>query len=361
MAANDRIVGDAAHLARALLLAERGRGTTSPNPMVGCVITNGADRVGEGWHERAGGPHAEVMALEAAGDRAEGGTAYVTLEPCDHHGRTPPCSSALVRAGVRRVVYGMADVDPVAAGGSRTLAAAGVEVAEHPLGAFAARQNRVFVTTVRRQRPHVTLKLAQTPDGALVPSTGRWITGPAARRHVHRLRARVDAVLVGVGTVLSDDPRLDVRHGPAPPRQPRAIVLDSTGRTPPDARVVRPGTLMLTTDRAGAAWRAEVARSGAESVAVAGDATGRVALAAALGVLFQRGIRSVLAEPGATLAEALARAELIDRCVLHTGSGRPRRITPCVDVLAREGWWTEMDRPLGGGDRETVLTAEERI
>lgn len=209
---------------RALELAERGRGTTSPNPVVGAVIVRGDRVVGEGWHERPGEAHAEVRALEAAGDDARGATMYVTLEPCSHHGRTPPCADAIVAAGVERVVVGTGDPNPEVDGaGVARLRAAGVEVEVED--SFAARAaNAGYLSVHRRGRPWVILKLATTLDGGLAVPGRRWVTGDASRRRVHELRARVDAVAVGMGTVRTDAPRLDAR-GVNAPRQPRRLAF----------------------------------------------------------------------------------------------------------------------------------------
>jgi diaminohydroxyphosphoribosylaminopyrimidine deaminase/5-amino-6-(5-phosphoribosylamino)uracil reductase len=209
---------------RALELAERGRGTTSPNPVVGAVIVRGDRVVGEGWHERPGRAHAEVRALEAAGDDARGATMYVTLEPCSHHGRTPPCADAIVASGVERVVVGTGDPNPEVDGaGIARLRAAGVEVDVED--SFAARAaNAGYLSVHRRGRPWVILKLATTLDGGLAVPGRRWVTGEASRRRVHELRARVDAVAVGMGTVRTDAPRLDAR-GVDAARQPRRLAF----------------------------------------------------------------------------------------------------------------------------------------
>lgn len=328
---------DHALLARALALAASVHVTTSPNPAVGCVITHDGVVVGEGATRPVGGAHAEVVALRAAGQRARQATAYVSLEPCAHHGRTPPCSDALLAAGVARVVVACRDPHPPAAGGAEVLAAAGVEVVgPEALGATlpaaAAAGLEGFLTVVRAGRPHVTLKLAQGIDGSLVAPVGqRWVTGPAARRAVHRWRARVDAVLVGSGTVLADDPRLDVRDAPVV-LPPRAVVVDSRLVTPPDARVVRSGTIVLTGDAGATPTRRALEVAGVEVIAVATDARGRVVLDAALAALAARGITSVLAEPGPRLARALLDADLVDRMVVHLaasmGSGTPAWAVP---------------------------------
>ncbi|MFP4312041.1 MAG: bifunctional diaminohydroxyphosphoribosylaminopyrimidine deaminase/5-amino-6-(5-phosphoribosylamino)uracil reductase RibD, partial [Nitriliruptoraceae bacterium] len=238
-------------VARAITLAAHPVAATSPNPSVGCVLLRQDTVVAEGATVPPPGPHAEVVALSRAGERARGATAVVTLEPCAHTGRTPPCTDALLAAGVARVVIVHADPNPVARGGAARLAEAGVEVVG-PLGApwagAVAGQLEGFLTVATRARPHVTLKRALTLDGAAVhPHGARWITGPVARRAVHRWRAEVDAVLVGVGTVLADDPRLDVREVPLPTGwgHPRPVVLDTRLRTPPTAAVVARGALLL--------------------------------------------------------------------------------------------------------------------
>lgn len=217
-------------LERALALAERGRGTTHPNPIVGCVLVRDGEVVGEGWHERAGGPHAEIVALGAAGDRARGATAYVTMEPCAHHGRTPPCADALIAAGVAEVVAACRDPHPDHGGGLERLRAAGVEVAlaDGELGFESRAQNEAWRTWVSLGRPFVILKFAATLDGRVTVPGARWVSGDAARRRVHELRAEVDAVAVGMGTVRADDPQLTARDVGAT-RQPRRLAF---GRGP---------------------------------------------------------------------------------------------------------------------------------
>ncbi len=311
---------DRRHLTRAWALAGRGASTTLPNPPVGCVLVADGVVVGEGWHERAGGPHAEVVALAAAGDRAAGATAYVTLEPCDHTGRTGPCSLALLDAGVRRVVAARRDPVEGHGGGLERLAAAGVAVEVTGLDGWGDALLHTWLRTVAVQRPWVTLKLAVDGTGSTVPTDGRWITGPAARAAVHAQRARHDAVLVGVGTVLADDPRLDVRDAPLVEGQPRPVVLDSTGRTPPGATVVARRAVVVTTDRAPAVRVGALEEAGAE-VVVVGAVAGRVDLHAALAALQDRGLHALYAEPGEQLATALASAGLVDEFVVHRGGG----------------------------------------
>jgi len=306
-----------AAMRRALELAARGAGATSPNPVVGCVVLGADGRVlGEGWHERAGGPHAEVVALAAAGSAARGGTAVVTLEPCAHTGRTGPCTRALLDAGIARVVHAVDDPSAAAAGGASVLRAAGVPVEGGVLAGEGERVAEAWLTSVRRGRPHVTWKLAATLDGrsAAADGTSRWITSPESRAEVHRLRATVDAVVVGVGTVLADDPALTARDADGAPagRQPLRVVVDSAGRTPARARV---------RDGAAPTWVATADEVGA-------GADGRVDLGALLQQLRARDVLSVLLEGGPTLAGAFLAAGLVDRVTAYTapvllGAGPP--------------------------------------
>jgi diaminohydroxyphosphoribosylaminopyrimidine deaminase/5-amino-6-(5-phosphoribosylamino)uracil reductase len=263
-------------LERALELAERGRGTTHPNPIVGAVVMHDGEVVGEGWHERKGGPHAEVAALDAAGERARGATLFVTMEPCAHHGTTPPCTAAVLRAGVAKVVAGALDPNPEARGGLDTLRDAGVDV--ELADSFAARaQNEAWRTWVSKKRPFVVLKLAQTLDGYLmVPGTSRWVSGPESRRRVHELRAQVDAVAVGMGTARADDPQLTARDVGAT-RQPRRLVF---GHGSSDLEV-RPGPLDVE-----------------------------------LGALADEGVQSLLLEGGPTIARSFLEADLVDKLLL---------------------------------------------
>ncbi|MBA0050845.1 bifunctional diaminohydroxyphosphoribosylaminopyrimidine deaminase/5-amino-6-(5-phosphoribosylamino)uracil reductase RibD [Streptomyces sp. AJS327] len=301
---------------RAIALAARGLGFTSPNPVVGCVVLDRRGRtVGEGWHQRAGGPHAEIHALAEAGEDAAGGTAVVTLEPCDHTGRTGPCSRALIDAGIARVVYAVADPG-AGGGGARTLTAAGVRVEGGLLEAEAAAGNASWLTSVLRQRPHVTWKYAATLDGRTAAADGssRWITSEEARADVHRLRAESDAVLVGSGTARADDPHLAARGVPGA-AQPLRVVLDTEGTT------VRPGARVL--DDAAPTLIAVAADAPAGELTAAGvellrlpraEGTG-LDLPALLTGLHARGVRSVLVEGGATLAAALVAARLVDRVI----------------------------------------------
>lgn len=346
---------DAGWMATALALAERARDLTAPNPMVGCVLVRDGRLLAEGWTQPAGGQHAEAMALARTAD-ARGATAYVTLEPCAHTGRTPPCADALLAAGVTRVVVATADPHALAAGGAQRLRAAGVEVVEGVLEAWAVRQLAPFLTSMTRGRPLLTLKLAQTLDGRLSAPTSRWVTGPASRRAVHRLRSRVDAVLVGSGTVLADDPRLDVRDAPTRRGQPRAVVLDARGRTPDTARVARPDTVVVTAS-GDPRWEERLRARGVEVVRVAPGAPGGVELASTMQVLWHDlGIQSVLAEPGETLAGALLAADVVDRVVrhvattVHADDGRAR----IVAALAPSARWPLARWVQRGPDLEVV-------
>ena len=298
---------ETAAMRRAIVLAARGDATTKPNPNVGCVVlaADGTSVVGEGWHERVGGPHAEVSALRAAGQRARGGTVVVTLEPCNHAGRTGPCTDALLAAGVARVVYAVADPNPLASGGAARLRAAGVDVEGGLLAAEAEAGNERWLTAVRLGRPYTVWKYAATLDGRVAAADGssRWITGGPARAEVHRLRASCDVVVVGVGTVLADDPHLTARDpdGQLLAEQPLRVVVDTEGRTPRGARVL---------DGAAPTWVATAAELGR-------GPDGRVDLRALAGALHERDRQFALLEGGPTLAAAYLRAGLVDRVVAY--------------------------------------------
>jgi diaminohydroxyphosphoribosylaminopyrimidine deaminase/5-amino-6-(5-phosphoribosylamino)uracil reductase len=308
---------DSQWMARALQLAAQGLNTTSPNPRVGCVLVKGDEVVGEGWHVRAGEPHAEVHALRAAGKQAQGATAYVTLEPCSHHGRTPPCADALIAAGVARVVCAMQDPNPQVAGqGIARLRAAGIEV-ECGLMETAARELNIgFVSRMTRGTPWVRSKIAASLDGrtALANGVSQWITGAAARQDVQHLRARSCAVLTGIGTVLADDPQLNVRI--ATERQPLRVVLDSTLRMPSSARMLQGGRVLVFTASNDADKRGALEQHGAEVLLLA-DMDGRVDMQAVLRELARRGINEVLVEAGRVLNGALLQAGLVDELVLY--------------------------------------------
>lgn len=309
-------------MARALQLAERGLYTTDPNPRVGCVLVRDGAVVGEGWHERAGGPHAEINALRQAGSQAAGATAYVTLEPCSHHGRTPPCSGALINAGVARVVAAMQDPNPrVAGSGLQALQQAGIETTSGVLAAAAEALNPGFVKRMRTGLPWVRCKLAMSLDGRTAMASGesQWITGAAARRDVHRLRARASAILTGIDTVLADDPALTVRleEPAATPVPPLRVVLDSRLRMPADAQLLGlPGATLLLTGVTQPEQHARLARPGVTLATLPLD-DNRLDLAAVLTHLGGLELNEVHVEAGATLCGALLQAGLIDELVIY--------------------------------------------
>lgn len=304
-------------MARALRLAERAAWTTRPNPMVGCVIAHGDEVVGEGWHQRAGGPHAEVFALRQAGERARGATAYVTLEPCAHYGRTPPCALALIEAGVARVVAAMGDPFPdVDGGGFALLRQAGIEVVVGLMGDKARELNHGFLSRIERGRPFVRIKLAGSIDGRTAMANGesKWITGEAARADVQQWRARAGAILTGAATVLADDPLLTARPESGEFLPPLRVVLDAQLRTLQCVRV-REGdaaTLYLHDP----ALTAPVL-DGAEFAASPLLADGRFDLQAVMALLAERGINDVHVEAGPTLCGALLNAGLADEVLLY--------------------------------------------
>ena len=311
---------DSRHMARALKLAARGLFGTDPNPRVGCVIAAGQRVLGEGHHERAGGPHAEIVALAAAREPVRGATAYVTLEPCSHHGRTPPCADALIEAGIGRVVYAVSDPNPrVNGGGAQRLRAAGVEVEGGLLEQAARALNPGFLSRMERGRPWLRLKLAASLDGrtALAGGDSRWITGPAARADVQRLRARASVVLTGAGTVRRDDPRLDLRLAGAP-RQPLRVILDSGLATPPTARVLAPpGQALLFGAGTPDAQRVAALEAAGARVETLPEGSGGVDLAAAMSRLAALEANEVHVECGPTLAGSLWQAGLVDEIVLY--------------------------------------------
>ena len=304
-------------MARALELAERGLYTTTPNPRVGCVIVREGRMVGEGWHERAGGPHAEVNALAMAGAAAQRATVYVSLEPCAHHGRTPPCASTLVAAGVGRVVAAMRDPNPEVAGkGFAILQQAGITVECGLLEDEARELNIGFVQRMTRGRPWVRMKIAASLDGktALNNGSSRWITGPEARRDGHAWRARACAVLTGIGTVRDDDPELTVREVETP-RQPLRVVVDSRLETPPAAKVLRNGALIAAALDGGEKSRA-LRERGAEIV-VLPNAGGKVELAALMRELARRELNEVHVEAGFRLNGSLLGEGLVDELLVY--------------------------------------------
>jgi diaminohydroxyphosphoribosylaminopyrimidine deaminase / 5-amino-6-(5-phosphoribosylamino)uracil reductase len=328
---------------RALTVGRRAAGTAGPNPPVGCVIVRDGVVVGEGSTSAVGGPHAEVVALDAAGDAAHDAIAVVTLEPCAHVGRTPPCTEALLAAGIAEVHVLLRDPDPVAAGGLEVLEARGVRTVDvgglhRPLADVAVHDLRGFLARVRHGRPHVTLKLAQTPDGGTVPPPGGYLTAPEARTRVHVLRRESDAVLVGSGTVAADDPLLDVRLvGADAGRQPRPVILASSADVASDARAVRRGTVVLVGPDAPSERCAQLVAAGAEVVAVARDLAGDgLDIRAAFAALLDLRILTVLAEPGPRLARAMLAADVVDVIELHVAGGAEatRPLRPALPGLA---------------------------
>lgn len=310
-------------MARALQLARRGLNTTSPNPRVGCVLVKNGRVIGEGWHERTGGPHAEINALHSSDDDPAGSTCYVTLEPCAHTGRTPPCSRALIEAGVSRVIAAMTDPNPAVAGeGLRQLQAAGIETTAGVLETEAEALNAGFCKRMRQGLPWVRAKLAISLDGrtALASGESRWITGDAARRDVHRLRARSCAMLTGIGTLLADDPQLTVRDGDNPvERQPLRVILDSRLQMSAQAAVFeQPGrTLILTGPTAGREDVTRLERVGAEVIVLTGQ-TADKRLHEALQLLAGRyEINEVMVEAGPRLNGSLLRAGLVDELIVY--------------------------------------------
>ncbi|HXG10124.1 MAG TPA: bifunctional diaminohydroxyphosphoribosylaminopyrimidine deaminase/5-amino-6-(5-phosphoribosylamino)uracil reductase RibD [Gemmataceae bacterium] len=341
---------------RALELAERGRGHVEPNPLVGAVVVRGDQVVGEGWHRRYGEAHAEVNALAAAGEAARGATLYVTLEPCCHHGKTPPCTDAVIRAGIRRVVAALADPFPQVAGrGAELLRAAGIEVEFGPGEAEARRLNAPYLKLLATGQPYVHAKWAMTLDGKIATRTGdsKWISSEAARRRVHELRGRMDAIIVGIGTVLADDPLLTAR--PPGPRTPVRIVLDSRGRLPADSQLARTArqtpTLVVTAEGASASHVEALQALGCEVIGLP-VLDERPAVAAVLGELGRRRMTNVLVEGGSAVLGSFLDAGAIDevhvfiapRLAGGAGARTPiggRGVDRIADALALGGWHVE--------------------
>lgn len=348
--AQDWSAADRQHMAQALELASRGLWTTQPNPRVGCVIVKDGEVIGSGWHQRRGGPHAEVYALREAGELARGATAYVTLEPCSHHGLTPPCCEALIAAGLARVVAAMGDPFPAVDGrGFGRLRAAGIEVAVGLMAAEAEALNEGFLLRVRRGRPLIRLKLAMSLDGRTALADGRsmWITGAEARADVQRWRARACVVLTGIGTVLADDPRLAPRVASAH-TAPMKWVLDSHGRLPADAALIgTPGRTLQLSLRDGPA------PPGVERRVLPGRA-GRIELDALMQALAAAPANEVHVEAGATLAGALLDAGLVDELLLYVApvllgpAGRPlAAIAEPASLDLAERWRLIEQQPVG--------------
>ena len=373
---------DQSYMQRALQLAEQGLFTTSPNPRVGCVIVKDNRIVGEGWHQQAGGPHAEVHALQQAGDKARGATAYVTLEPCSHHGRTPPCAEALIKAGVRRVVGAVRDPNPEVAGrGYQKLRDAGIEVSESCLEDQARELNEGFFLRMTRGRPLVRIKLAMSLDGRTAMASGesQWITGPEARRDVQKLRARSCAVITGADSVLTDNPSMTVRPQEAgldiPPellRQPLRVIVDGQQRLHsglkifaekgdiliaghrPAERIERPQTLGTV-----AHWHAD--NQGRTDLAALLDYLGTGELGT--GELTTQGCNEVLVESGAQLAGAFVAAGLVDELVIYCaptllGSSARPLLSLGLDNMKDQLRWHWQDVTMIGNDLRLTLRPE---
>lgn len=338
-------------MARALKLAARGRYTTSPNPNVGCVIVADGELVGAGYHQQAGTAHAEVHALADAGDRARGAIAYVTLEPCSHHGKTPPCAEALIRAGVDTVVCAMTDPNPQVAGqGLQRLKDAGINVLTGVLEAGAEAANRGFLKRMRTARPFVVVKMASSLDGgtALASGESQWITGPQAREDVQRGRAESCAVVTGVDTVIADDPSLNVRL-PETDRQPVRVILDTHGRTPADARIATlPGrTIVVHGDHCTEQVLAPLRAQGFELVALPLKKQ-RIDLSAFVDWCGAQAFNRLWIEAGATLAGAFMTESLIDEIWLYQ-----------APVLLGTGTLPVLNSRLTGLDQAVSLTVQD--
>ena len=357
----------------ALALARRGLGTVWPNPAVGCVIVARGRVVGRGWTQPGGRPHGETEALGRAGEAARGATAYVSLEPCRHWGRTPPCTDALIAAGIRRVVVALEDPDPrVAGAGVRQLHAAGLEVETGLCEAEAAEINAGFFCRLRNRRPLVTLKLATSLDGRIATGSGesQWITGPPARERAHALRAAHDAIMVGTGTVLADDPQLTCRLPGLAHRSPVRVVVDRHLRIPPTTRLISDARAVpvwvLTLPSADPERRQAFLRAGATVIDIDPSPDGNGSLAAALAALGERGITRLLVEGGGHLAAAFARAGLIDRLVwvhapmLIGGDGIPAIAEVGLEVLSKAPSFTRLSTETVGDDVLPVFRVREQ-
>jgi diaminohydroxyphosphoribosylaminopyrimidine deaminase/5-amino-6-(5-phosphoribosylamino)uracil reductase len=378
---------DSAWMAQALRLAERGLYTTSPNPRVGCVLVRDGDVVGEGWHECAGEPHAEVLALRAAGEAARGATAYVTLEPCSYHGRTPPCADALIAAGIAHVTVAVQDPNPRVAGqGIAKLRAAGIEVECGLMEAATRELNIGFFARMTRGTAWLRSKIAISLDGrtALANGVSQWITGDAARQDVQHWRARSCAVLTSINTVLADDARLNVREIETA-RQPLRVVLDSQLRIPLNARILNGGCERVVAEPPGAprrppcggnvliytavrnAEKSEALEKAGASVCMLPDSKGQVDLAGMLGDLAQRGCNEVLVEAGSTLNGALLRAGLVDELLLYLA---PQLLGDAARGMAQLGELTCLDQRVDlkwqdvrqiGNDLRIIVKVEGRL
>lgn len=333
---------DTTFMKMALALAVRGAGTASPNPMVGCVLVKDGEVVGAGWHEAPGKAHAEVAAIADAGEAAKGACAYVTLEPCNHTGRTGPCTEALIDAGVVEVVYALADSNPVAAHGATRLLTAGVKVRAGVCADEARELNRAWIHSLQHKRPYVTGKSAMSLDGRIATSSGesQWITSESSRAKAHQLRQFADAIIVGADTVIADDPALSARNG-SEMRHPLRIVLDSTGRTPAGAKVYErsgKGALIVTTSAAPHSRLAAYKEMGVETLILSPGANGRPEPSDLIAALHDRGVINVLVEGGGEVLGAFFDADLLDEIQLYIapkliGGGKPAFAGYGVDRL----------------------------
>ena len=315
---SSQAIADVEFMSRALMLARRGLYTTDPNPRVGSVLVKDGEIVGEGWHERAGEAHAEINALEQAGDKARGATAYVTLEPCCHTGRTPPCTDALIAAGVSRVVVAMQDPNPLVAGGLAVLEKAGIKALAGVLQAQAEALNPGFISRMREKRPYVRVKLAISLDGKTAMANGesKWITGEAARADVQRLRAQSSAILTGSGTVLSDDPSLNVRDMDIG-RQPMRIIVDANLSTPETAKMFKlEGSTLIATAAEEPDLSEMLVNAGAEIILLPAGSN-KVDLPALMQHLAAQEVNEVLVEAGSTLCGSLLESKLVDELVVY--------------------------------------------
>lgn len=352
----------------ALALARLGRFSTSPNPRVGCVIAQGGQIIGQGYHVKAGEPHAEVHALRQAGAMAKGATAYVTLEPCSHYGRTPPCAKALIESGVTRVVAAMTDPNPLVAGqGLAMLAAAGIKTESGLLEQEARELNRGFLSRIERNRPYVRLKCAASLDGKTALSDGQsqWITGEAARNDVQQMRAESCAVLTGIGTVLADNPRLNVRAFPTL-RQPVRVVLDTRLQTPLNSHLVSDGqspTLIVTLVDDETRWQPYLAHPHINIIRPSESAGQRIDLNCLLTALAGKGIGELMVEAGATLNTAFLQAGLADEIVLYQSPkilgnpGKPLFVfSENPNILKQSpAWFTHSVEQLGSDIKWTLI------
>lgn len=366
-ASNDTLVPkttDQEYMARALQLAEQGRYTTSPNPRVGCVIVKDGRIVGEGWHQQAGGPHAEVMALTMAGKHAQGATAYVTLEPCSHHGRTPPCAEALIKADLKRVVGAIRDPNPNVSGrGFQQLKDAGIAVTESCLADQAEALNIGFMQRMRSGRPWVRAKLAMSLDGRTAMDSGesQWITGSTARRDVQTWRAQSCAVITGSNSVMLDNPSMNVRYDEAElaipfelQRQPLRVVIDSQGRMPANAKLLaQPGDVLIAGHEASYKMPKRRESLGRLDYWHAATAQGHTDLVALVQYLGAQGCNEILIESGATLTGAFLQANLIDELIIYCAptllgsDARPLMQLPLINMSEQRRWQWQDVRMVG--------------